>query len=86
MDDHVSPKRMGKYKYTFDQVMAEAVEYKLVKFLNNNISLTELGEKAIEKYETEGQSSFNQFLFSQMEERYSAFRYILNICYEVALQ
>ncbi|MCP4374122.1 MAG: hypothetical protein GY797_39350, partial [Deltaproteobacteria bacterium] len=81
-DDPASPKRMGKYKYTFDQVMAEAVEYRLVEDRVLDIVLTPLGKKAIDKYETEGPSSFNQFLFTLMEKKYSAFRYILNVCYE----
>jgi hypothetical protein len=73
---------MGKYKYTFDQVLAEAVEYRLVENRVLDTVLTSLGENAIDKYETEGPSSFNQFLFTLMEKRYLAFRYILNVCYE----
>ena len=81
-DDPASPKRMGKYKYTFDQVMTEAVEYGLVEDRVLDTVLTPLGTSAINKYESEGPSSFNQFLFTLMEKRYSAFRYILNVCYE----
>ncbi len=82
VDDPASPKRMGKYKYTFDQVMAEAVEYRLVSVQVLGTVLTSLGKKAINKYENEGPSSFNQFLFTLMEEKYSAFHYILDVCYE----
>ncbi len=81
-DDPASPKRMGKYKYTFDQVMAEAVEYRLVEANIIETFLTPLGKSAIEKYENDGSYSFNKLLFTLMEKRYSAFRYILDVCYE----
>lgn len=81
-DDPASPKRMGKYKYTFDQVMTETLEYRLVEDQGFETLLTPLGKNAIEKYENEGANSFNQFLFILMEKKYSAFRYILEVCYE----
>jgi hypothetical protein len=82
-DDPASPKRMGKYKYTFYQVLAEAEEYHLVERNNTSeIQLTNLGQQALDEYEKKGTVEFNQFLFQLMEEKYSAFRYILkDVCY-----
>ncbi len=73
---------MGKYKYTFRQVLAEAIEYRLVEGSVFGIVLTDLGKKALNKHKKEGSIEFNQFLFHLMEAKYSAFQYILNVCYK----
>ena len=81
-DDPASPKKMGKYKYTFYQVLAEAEEYHLVEKRSFEIVLTDLGKQALNEFEKKGSVEFNQFLFKLMERKNSAFRYILDVCYE----
>lgn len=81
-DDPASPKKMGKYKYTFYQVLAEAEEYRLVERRLFDIVLTDLGRQALNQFENKDSVEFNQFLFRLMESKYSAFRYILDVCYE----
>ncbi len=82
VDDSVSPSRMGKYKYTFQQVVNETEEYELIKVTGSNFGLTDSGKQALEIYKIEGARRFNEFLCQLMEERYQAFRYLLEVCYE----
>ena len=83
VDDLVSPNKMGNYRYTFKQVLAEATEYDLVARQGLEIRLTDLGKEALHKYNKNTNSiHFNQFLFKLMERKYMAFRYILHdVCY-----
>lgn len=80
-DDPASPVRMQRYKYTFQQVVNEAVECKLVKVVGATFSLTDYGERALAIYNREGTVRFNEFLCQLMESKYQAFRYILEVCY-----
>jgi hypothetical protein len=79
-DDNIPPKRIGRYEYTFNQVLAEAEEYELLIDYGLSVSLTDRGKEAIDKYEVEGSIAFNRFLFQFMERKYHAFRHLLEVC------
>jgi hypothetical protein len=82
---NISTSTMSRYKYTFEQVLGEATDYKLIADNNGAISLTDEGITIIQKYETEieGAVSFNQYLFTLMEEkRQQPFRYLIETCYQ----
>lgn len=80
-DIPASSTKIGPYKYTFQQVAAEAIEYLLIEDRVDSYALTAFGEQAINIYESAGPSVFNEFLFQQMEKKYHAFRYLLDVCY-----
>jgi len=81
--EDITDGRIRRYIYTFNQVISEALEYKLVKATNNldSIHLTELGEKLLSKYKERGSVSFNEELFRFMEDKYGAFRYLVSKLY-----
>jgi hypothetical protein len=79
-DDPDSPTKMRQYKYTFQQVVNEAIECELIK-VNSTYNLTTCGKQALTTYETESPVRFNEFLCRLMENRYQAFRYLLEVCY-----
>jgi len=82
-DDPVSPTTMREHRYTFQQVVNEASEYGLVRSTGTTFDLTDSGKQALEIYETQGSGSFNEFLCQLMEEKYQAFRYIVDeVCYK----
>ena len=80
-DDPDSPKKMGKYKYTFQQVVNETTEYELISVIGDDFSLTVGGEQALTIYETKGSVCFNELLCRLMENKYLAFSYLLDVCY-----
>lgn len=80
-DDATPPRRIGRYEYTFNQVLSEAEEYELLVDHGLSVSLTDRGKEALEKYEIEGSLEFNRFLFQFMERKYHAFRHLLEVCY-----
>ncbi len=93
--EKLSEPQLKRYKYTFYQVVAEAIEYKLIKvseikiysgdeliyFRYNDFELTKDGITAIEIYNSKGSYEFNRFIFNRMEDTYGAFRYFLDFCY-----
>jgi hypothetical protein len=81
-DDPLSPARLGKYTYTFQQVVTEAQEYQLIKTTSAGFLLTDRGTRALHEYESEGAVALGEFLFQFMEERYQAFSYLLEVCYK----
>jgi len=69
--DSNEPKyKMVKYRYTFNQVLSEANDYKLIKQEDSVIALTKSGIKALEVYEQSGNVEFNCLLFRMMEEKH----------------
>lgn len=81
VDDEFSPNRMVRYRYTFEQVLSEALDYKLVGRLDDEIKLLKVGEQAIDEYQ-KSFLAFNQFLFGLMEQNYHhVFHFLLSICY-----
>lgn len=85
IDEDISPTRMGRYRYTFDQVLSEAIDYKLIKKRGRKSSeffLTDLGEEALKKVKQDNLIEFNKYIFKWMEEKYHAFYYLINTCYK----
>ena len=80
-DEDKSNNRMVRYKYTFDQVLSESEEYQLIQVDKENIYLTKNGRDAIEIYERNGIREYNRFLFRFIEEKYEAFRFLVESCY-----
>jgi len=76
-----SPNRMVRYRYTFEQVVMEAKDYGFVVSDNGSISLTDSGQKIISTYEDDGAVECYQTLFKYMEDKYQAFRYLIETCY-----
>lgn len=83
-DSNESTNQMARYKYTFDQVVSEATDYKLISINNGEIEITDEGDNVIRIYETNGTIEFNQYLFRLMEEKHQEpFRYLIETCYKV---
>lgn len=83
-DSNESNNQMARYKYTFDQVVSQATDYKLISVNNREIELTDEGKNAIQVYETYGIIGFNHYLFRLMEEKHQEpFRYLIETCYKV---
>ncbi|HBB33166.1 MAG TPA: hypothetical protein DDZ80_01385 [Cyanobacteria bacterium UBA8803] len=83
-DSHESTNQMARYRYTFDQVVSEATDYKLISINNGEIELTSEGRDALQIYETKGTIEFNHYLFQLMEEKHhEPFRYLIETCYKV---
>jgi len=82
-EDGKNSRRIGRYRYTFKQVLSEAVEYELVITLGSQITIQPMGKQALEIYKNHGQSEFNYFLGQIMEKHYRAFRYLIEKCYQV---
>ncbi len=77
--------RMARYRYTFDQVLSETLEYKLIKKRGRNAkeyTLQPSGEDALKLAKQEDLVEFNRYIFKLMENKYSAFHYFLNMCYK----
>jgi hypothetical protein len=84
IDSNESKYKMVKYRYTFNQVLSEANDYKLIKQEDSVITLTKSGIKALEVYEQCGNVEFNCLLFRMMEEKHQfPFRYLIETCYQV---
>lgn len=85
VETETTPNRMIRYQYTFGQVLAEAEDYGLVDVQENHIFITRTGKQAIEKYENNGSRGpivFNQYLLKFIEDKFHAFRYLIEQCYK----
>lgn len=75
--------KMLRYRYTFEQLTNEAVDYGLITIgENENLFLTEKGEQILLEYEEKRTFEFNRSLFYLMEQKYYAFHYLVNFCYK----
>ena len=84
-EEPLSKAQLGRYRFTFEQVMDEAKEYRLINEEGSLLRLTDEGAKLISKYQEEGAVSFNRALFELMERNYKAFRYIIDFLYRANL-
>jgi hypothetical protein len=79
----LSQTQMIRYKYTFEQVIDESLQYKLISIVGKDeYYLTNEGEKILNKYRINGSYAFNKELFVMMEKKHKAFNSIINFCYE----
>ena len=82
-DDNLSKTKLDRYRYTFEQVIDEAKDYRLVREpVDGQIALGDQGRKLLKVYEEKGSLEFNQELCQLMESQYNAFRYIIELMYQ----
>lgn len=79
--EELSPHQLNRYRYTFSEVIEESIEYELIAGDSSVLSLSEKGEHLLHLYDAGNITGFNRFLFSCMEERYGAFRIVLELLY-----
>ena len=79
----LSQTQMVRYKYTFEQVIDEALQYNLIiKLSKDEYYLTPEGEETLDIYSKEGSYAFYKKLFVMMEKKHKAFFSIIRFCYE----
>ncbi|OKH55543.1 hypothetical protein NIES2101_03945 [Calothrix sp. HK-06] len=82
-DSSTSNYKITSYRYTFEQVLSEATDYKLITYKNEEIFLTNDGLNAVKKYKEKGEIAFNYYLFQLMEENcQEPFKYLIETCYQ----
>jgi hypothetical protein len=79
---NLSRVQLVKYRYTFEKIIAESLEYELITQEGGKFQLTDNGRKLIHQYTYEGFESFAISLFRLMESKYEAFRYIIELLYK----
>ena len=85
--DNITDTRMRRYKYTFEQVMDEAIEYDLVRSEKTDFyDITLKGKQLLTLYHDEGPEFFNESLLRFMEDKYRAFRYLIEKLYSAKRQ
>lgn len=78
----LSINKLNRYRYTFELVIEEAKEYELLtEDGNGHLRLTSAGTTLLLQFETNS-DEYNQSLFTLMESRYRAFKYIVEFLYE----
>ncbi len=82
VDENLTPPKLARYRYTFEQVLSETLEYKLIKKRGHEYALLPSGEKALDLVSQDDLTDFNRYIFELMEEKYNAFYYFLNVCYK----
>lgn len=80
-DSENSPNQMVRYRYTFNQVVMETEGYNLIRNDDNQTFLTEEGQEILVTYEDAGNIEFYHSLFTYIESKYEAFRYLIESCY-----
>ncbi|MEI7636575.1 MAG: hypothetical protein WCJ37_04665 [Syntrophus sp. (in: bacteria)] len=84
--ENPSRAQLNRYRYTFGQVIDEAIEYDLVNYSNDRseLRLTEKGAVLLKQYDDvdNGPMKYNRTLFKYMEAKYGAFRYHIEFLYQ----
>jgi len=82
-DENLSKTQLDRYRYTFEQVIDEAKDYRLVREpAVDHLALGEAGKRLLKIYDEKGSLEFNQELCRLMESQYNAFRYIIELLYK----
>jgi hypothetical protein len=82
-DDNPTEHQQKRYRYTFNKVMDECLEYGLImEDVNQAVHLTEEGKRLLNQHRTEGVSAFNLSLFTLMENAHQAFRTLVEFLYK----
>ncbi len=81
-DENFTPPKMARYRYTFQEVLDETLEYKLIKKQRGQYVLQPNGEEALNLVKLGDLTNFNKYIFSFMEDKYNAFYYFLDMCYK----
>lgn len=79
-NEHLNTKKIGKYKYTFNEVISESINYNLIYIDENKILITKKGYEALEKYNI-NKFEFNKYIFHLMENKLFVFRSLIDTCY-----
>jgi hypothetical protein len=83
-NENLTKAQIGRYRYTFEQVLGEAKEYNLVSGGgHDNLQLTKEGVELLSRYQEQGSDSFNQALLGLMENAYNAFKYLIEFSFGV---
>ncbi|MDY6904043.1 MAG: hypothetical protein SWH61_05090 [Thermodesulfobacteriota bacterium] len=78
----LTERQQQRYRYTFKQVVEESKDYGLIEESNEGLlTLTDEGGRLLKDYEFHGEIKFNRSVFKLMEERYNAFRILLEFLY-----
>lgn len=76
-------KQQQRYNYTFEQVVEESREYKLItQGGNDSLKLTDKGKELLRTYDEQGFGSFLRVLAKLMENHFGAFRYLVEYFYQ----
>jgi hypothetical protein len=79
-DENLSRKQIGRFNYSFQQVIIESISYGLVKEEKSKILLTELGKECLILGQ-KNKRDFNLKIFKLMEQQFYAFYQLINHCY-----
>ncbi|PHS11056.1 MAG: hypothetical protein COA78_10420 [Blastopirellula sp.] len=77
--ENLTPTQENRYRYTFKQVIEDSKDFKLIKEVDDSLFLTEQGSLLLEMF---GTDKFKHTLFTLMENKSFAFRYLLNTMYD----
>ena len=76
--EELSGKQLGRYRYTFNQIIEESRLYELIINTDNHkIILTKLGSELLELYDKD-RSLFNSRLFALTEGKLYGFHYLVS--------
>lgn len=78
---NLSERQIQKYRYTFEKVISESLEYDLINHDGGKYQLTDKGRSLMESY-NQGFQTYTRSLCVLMEEKYNAFRYIIDRLYK----
>lgn len=73
--------QIDRITYTFKQVLGEAIEYGLIDYNDDFLTLTQEGQTLLSLRDSKGEEEFNDALLQKMETSYSAFYYLVNFLY-----
>lgn len=81
--ENLSRTQMVRYYYTFEQVIQESLEYRLIrKDKNENLYITDKGIELLETYDERNPHIFYKAIFPLMEKSFYAISYLLDFCYK----
>ncbi|MDX2173608.1 MAG: hypothetical protein SFY56_10825 [Bacteroidota bacterium] len=79
--DYSSIHTIKHLTYTFDEVLSESLDLKLVEKKGKEINISPLGNKLLGISKTKGLDKFNLEIFKLMEQKTNGFRYLIESCY-----
>ncbi|WP_345953002.1 hypothetical protein [Mucilaginibacter sp. PAMB04168] len=82
--EELTNKQLGRYKYTFKEVLEECAIYGLIEStVTNQFTLTTKGTKLLNTYEVKGSESFNEQVFKLIESESNGFYYFITSFYNI---
>jgi len=82
--EELTSKQIGRYKYTFNEVIGESLTYELISFNDEvNLLLTDKGIKLLNIYNHKGADKFYEELFKLIESESYGFRYFVKSFYDI---